>query len=109
MSILTELQSISGHKMVTYYGLCNQGDFDMNGSYPTTISMRTLKTILKNKPLAIIVRQFTDIIDEKSNIPWKNIYGYCIKLNGTWIRMPADENRECNQYNGQVEQFVNYL
>lgn len=110
MSIIDEIKSIYGKKVITYYGVLQRGNFDMVDSTPTTITTKRMKRIFNEKcRLGVVVRQFTN--KYCNNIPYKNIYSYIHNSDGTWFRLSPEENKEmqCMDYGGEPEEFVYYL
>ncbi len=110
-SIVEEIKSIQGQKIVSYYSLKKRGNFDMTNDNPTTISMKRMKELFKPCmfPTMVIVRQFTPRKDEETGMPWKNLYAYIIHKDGlspNYKRLLPTEYKEMYLDGKKEEEFV---
>jgi hypothetical protein len=99
----TIAERIPGMKIVTFNGMLVRGNFDMYNDRILSMSKRQMSesfgimfSLMFSRLVpvgSVIVRQFCDEIDPKTNLPWKIIYAFAIS-DGRVIQMPAHKTRE---------------
>lgn len=120
-AFLNILQSFSGQKTVSFYirkkendfaEYYSEGNFDMKNRWIQTMTMsdvlkRFQKMFQEGGMAGVSIRQFTNEIDPKSNLPIKIIYGWMIK-NQRVRRLSPDEMQECENLDQSPEEAVRF-
>ena len=115
--------SFPGQKIVTFTSARAVGNFDMFDAEVPAHGRRAvhrLRQLLRQarsgrgSVCAIVVRQFTDRVDDATGLPWKNVYAFAANGDCVW-RYSAETNRvmQCTDcVTGSplaAEPSVNYL